>query len=226
MNYLNNRAPFGIFLHSTWFDAAGTNGATLNKFLDWAMAQPDVWAVTTKDLIRWMQNPVPASQMGEWLKCNPVDLSIADGLIKCQMYTIQDGDSSYSVATKFAVTMEDMLAINPELGTGASLNVGQQVRIPTWDDTCVGDAVKPVTGPGQVAPTPAVADSTTTAATSDTPAAMPAMDYGFDPVNPSSGVNITLTLAGRPQLAFQTDLKTPFTMELARSLGVKQEAGT
>lgn len=224
MNYLNNRAPFGIFLHSTWFDAAGVNAGIMNKFLEWAMAQPNVWAITTKDLIRWMQAPVPASQMAQWLKCNPVDMSVADGVVKCQLYTIQEGDSSYSVATKFAVTMEDMLSINPELGTGASLNVGQQVRIPTWDDSCVGDAIKPVTAPGQVAVTPATQDPAATTTTTTTPSTT-TDTFAFDPVNPSSGVNITMTLAGRPQLAFQTDLKTPFTMELARALGVKKELG-
>jgi len=230
MNYNGNRAPFGIYLHSTWFDPEGANAEAMNRFLDWAMAQPDVWAITAKDLVRWMQAPVPASEMAEWLKCNPVDLTAptqADA--KCQLYTVKEGDSAYSVATTFAVVTEEMLAVNPEIGDGASLTVGEQIRIPKWDETCVGDAIKPVTKPGQVKPTPNTPTEETT-----TPAPTP-VDAGetttggisglpFDYNNPSSGVNIVMTLSGRPRLAFQTDLKTPFTQEVARALGIKPEA--
>jgi peptidoglycan/xylan/chitin deacetylase (PgdA/CDA1 family) len=230
MNYNNNRAPFGIYLHSTWFDTPGVNAAAMNKFLDYAMAQPNVWAVTTTQLIKWMQAPVPASQMGEWLKCNPVNLTApTEADIKCQLYTVKEGDSSYSVATAFAVVTEDLLAVNPEIGTGASLTVGEQIRIPKWDDTCVGDVVKPVTGPGQVAitdantevdvPTDDTMPTSGDAGTEGAPSGMP-----FDINNPSSGVNLVMTLSGRPQLAFQTDLKQPFTQEVARALGVKPEA--
>ncbi|KAH7622737.1 hypothetical protein Ndes2526B_g03576 [Nannochloris sp. 'desiccata'] len=230
MNYNGNRAPFGIYLHSTWFDSAGANADALNKFLDWAMAQPNVWAITTKDLIRWMQAPVPASQMGEWLKCNPVDLTAptqADA--KCQLYTVKEGDSAYSVATTFAVVTEELLAANPEIGDGASLTVGEQIRIPKWDATCVGDAIKPVTRPGQVQPTPTTpTDETTTPAPTSldagatTAGGVSGVPFNFE--NPSSGVNLVMTLSGRPRLAFQTDLKTPFTQEVARALGIQPEA--
>jgi peptidoglycan/xylan/chitin deacetylase (PgdA/CDA1 family) len=225
MNYNNNRAPFGIYLHSTWFDTPGVNAAAMNKFLDYAMAQPNVWAVTTTQLIKWMQNPVPASQMGEWLKCNPVDLTAPTSAdIKCQLYTVKEGDSSYSVATAFAVVTDELLAANPEIGTGASLTVGEQIRIPLWDTTCVGDAVKPVTGPGQVQPPAATDDATPTTEVVDATTTDSAAPIAFDINNPSSGVNIVMNLSGRPQFAFQTDLKQPFTQEVARALGVKPEA--
>jgi peptidoglycan/xylan/chitin deacetylase (PgdA/CDA1 family) len=226
MNYNNNRAPFGIYLHSTWFDSPGQNAAAMNKFLDWAMGQPNVWAVTITDLIRWMQAPVPASQMGDWLKCNPVDLTAPTTEdIKCQLYTVKEGDSSYSVATAFAVVTEELLAVNPEIGTGGSLNIGEQIRIPSWDDTCVGDAVKAVTG--QVQPTAATATddnaATTESNTESTSGSVSGMPFDYN--NPRSGVNLVMTLSGRTQFAFQTDLKLPFTQEVARALGVKPEAG-
>ena len=256
MNYNNNRAPFGIFLHATWFDSAGANAAALNKFLDWAFAQPNVWGITTKDLIRWMQAPVPASQMNDWYKCKPVDLSNPLGVVKCQLYTVKPFDSSYSVATQFAVTVEDLLSSNPELGNGDSLVVGEQIKIPVWDATCVGDGIKNVTGPNQVA---ATVDNSTSAGAGDglmgmtapgfvgdqitspppatTPSTPPTTPSGTPPLatppagvvdyaNPATGVNVTLTLAGRTELAFQTDLKTPFQMEVAKALGVPTAAVT
>jgi len=149
MNYQNNRAPFGVFLHAPWYTDKNTQA--LNQFMDYAMALPNVWAVTTRQLIEWMKNPVPASQMGEWLKCKPVNLTVPSGDIRCQSYAIQEGDTAYDVATKFAVLPEEFLQANPEVGDGSVLTVGEPVRIPPWGDDCIGDAVKVVTGPGQVA---------------------------------------------------------------------------
>lgn len=37
------------------------------RFFDHALALPNVWAVTMRDLVRWMESPVPASQMDAWL---------------------------------------------------------------------------------------------------------------------------------------------------------------
>lgn len=295
MNYNGNRAPFGIFLHATWYTPATTD--ILNKFFDWAMAQPDVWAITTKDLIGWMQAPVPKTQMNEWFKCNPVNLTENDGDVKCQLYTVQPGNSSYTISTDFAVLTSDLLAANPSLGDGSRLTVGQQIRIPPWDDTCVGDAIIPVLGPGQAASThgmemgqgPSLAPNTVASSPQGTAAASPscqvhtvttgdtlskvAAQYGvslddtlavnpgmtmtsglqlnqtinippfpasctggtdavatitpvtpvissFDLHNPSSGVNITMHLTGRPIVAFQTDLQMPFITTTARALGV------
>ena len=35
----------------------------VNAFLDWAQQQQDVWVVTNEQLIAWMRNLVPASQL-------------------------------------------------------------------------------------------------------------------------------------------------------------------
>lgn len=148
MNYNNNRAPFGVFLHAPWFTDKNTRA--LNQFMDYAMSLPDVWAITTRQLIEWMKDPVPASQMGEWLKCKPVTLTAPLGDVRCQSYTVQSGDTAYNVATKFAVLLDDFLLANPSIGSGTTMSVGSQVRIPPWGDDCIGDAVKQVTGPGQV----------------------------------------------------------------------------
>lgn len=148
MNYNNNRAPFGVFLHAPWFNDKNTRA--LNQFMDYAMSLPDVWAITTRQLIEWMKDPVPASQMAEWLKCKPVTLSAPLGDVRCQSYTVQSGDTAYDVATKFAVLLDDFLLANPEIGDGTKMTVGSPVKIPPYGDDCIGDAVKQVTGPGQV----------------------------------------------------------------------------
>ena len=153
MNYQNNRAPFGVYLHAPWFDDKNT--AALNQFMEYAMAKPDVWVLTMRQLAEWMQNPVPASKMGEWLTCKNVTLTPAVGTVRCQQYTVKAGDSAYNIATAFAVTTEDFIlanANNPSFGQGENMKPGDSVLIPPWDDGCVGKAVRPVTGPGQVLP--------------------------------------------------------------------------
>lgn len=35
----------------------------LNDFLDYAQQRPNVWIVTNQQLLAWMRNPVPASQL-------------------------------------------------------------------------------------------------------------------------------------------------------------------
>ena len=220
MNYDNNRAPFGIFVHATWFDAY-TTGA-LNKFLDWAQEQPDVWLVTATQLLKWMQDPVPASQMGEWLTCRPVNLTAVNAEARCQLYTVQDGDSSYNIATKFGIVTDDLLSENPEVGSGDALSVGDELRIPPFGSDCVGDAVKRVTGPGQVElteiqPTEG-AQGTETVADICGPGL-------YENLAPIAGINVTMMLEGRPEVAFQTDLKSPLESAIALGLGIENYHG-
>ena len=50
--------------------------AAMNSFLDKAMANPDVWMVTSSQVIEYMRNPVPASQLGSqpYMQCyKPAD---------------------------------------------------------------------------------------------------------------------------------------------------------
>ncbi len=134
-----------------WFNDKTT--AELNQFMEYAMAKPDVWVLTMRQLAEWMRDPVPASKMGEWLTCNDVTLAPAVGTVRCQQYTVRSGDSAYSIATAFAVTTDDFILTNrntPNFGSGENMQPGDTVLIPPWDDGCVGDAVRSVTGPGQV----------------------------------------------------------------------------
>lgn len=65
--YQGNRAPYGLFLHNTssgqWLSnpaQAEARIAALGAFIDWALAQPDTWFLTCRDLTEYMCAPVPA----------------------------------------------------------------------------------------------------------------------------------------------------------------------
>ena len=51
--------------------SGAANLKAVSDFLDKAMANPDVWMVTGSQLIEYMKNPVPASQLGNqpYMKC-------------------------------------------------------------------------------------------------------------------------------------------------------------
>ncbi len=66
--YQGNRAPYGIFLHNTTASQWLSNPtyseeriAVLGAFIDWALARPNTWFITCRDLVDYMRAPVPAS---------------------------------------------------------------------------------------------------------------------------------------------------------------------
>ena len=61
-HYKSNRAPFGIFYHSAWFNTEHRRKGFL-KFMDEIMAKDDVYFVTNWQMIEWMRNPTPLSQI-------------------------------------------------------------------------------------------------------------------------------------------------------------------
>lgn len=63
--YGGNRAPLGIYVHVGWFSKERIAGT--QAFIKYAMAKPDVWFVTMHQLVQWMQDPVPSSEMAGWL---------------------------------------------------------------------------------------------------------------------------------------------------------------
>lgn len=95
-HYKGNRQPFGVYTHPIHL-ASGYPGLNdpidqirmLNEFLDWATTSGDmqnVWIISNKQLIAYMQNPVPASQLNtlDAFKCQTpnVDQHICNGLSK------------------------------------------------------------------------------------------------------------------------------------------------
>lgn len=80
-HYNGDRAPFGIYLHPVH---VGNASQLYNDFFTWASQKADVWFVTNQQLLQWMQNPVPASQLADqpYMKCNlpAVNTEICNGM--------------------------------------------------------------------------------------------------------------------------------------------------
>ncbi|CAG5122119.1 unnamed protein product [Candidula unifasciata] len=66
--YNSNRAPFGIFVHARWFNSEH-NLEGLDRFIDYLLTLDDVYFVTPSQVIDWMKNPTPLSEIngfGPW----------------------------------------------------------------------------------------------------------------------------------------------------------------
>ncbi|PRW56282.1 hypothetical protein C2E21_4979 [Chlorella sorokiniana] len=61
--YNGNRAPLPIFLHTTWVEKNPDRVNELERFADFTRTKKDVFWVTVSQLLDWMRNPVPASQL-------------------------------------------------------------------------------------------------------------------------------------------------------------------
>jgi hypothetical protein len=60
--YNGNRAPFPLYLHAYWHSAANFS-AILGEFIHQVAAMPDVYFVTMRQLLGWMQRPVSAQDL-------------------------------------------------------------------------------------------------------------------------------------------------------------------
>ncbi|EMD32610.1 hypothetical protein CERSUDRAFT_118648 [Gelatoporia subvermispora B] len=78
-HYNTNRQPFGLYTHpihvSTTYPGSTASQSTIdmiNEFIDWAQEQPNVWIVNNEQLLAWVQNPVPISQLNDFapFKCS------------------------------------------------------------------------------------------------------------------------------------------------------------
>lgn len=89
-HYKGGRAPFGLYVHpahlsnSPGLPSPQAKVDMLNAFLTYASSFPDVWFVTNQQLLTWMRNPVPKSQMANHsaFKCQKPSLTkeICNGL--------------------------------------------------------------------------------------------------------------------------------------------------
>lgn len=61
-HYKSNRAPFGIYLHASWFV---TNPGFLESFIQWiddTLAKSDVYFVSMTEVIKWIQKPTEVTK--------------------------------------------------------------------------------------------------------------------------------------------------------------------
>ncbi|TFK66176.1 hypothetical protein BDN72DRAFT_158724 [Pluteus cervinus] len=69
-HYKSNRQPIGLYAHpihlSKTYPGVNVPQSTIdmiNAFLDWAQEQDNVWLVSNEQLLDWVRNPVPLSQL-------------------------------------------------------------------------------------------------------------------------------------------------------------------
>ena len=61
--YTKDKTPFPLFFHSAWFLNRPHRAEAFFAFIDSILALPDVYFVTSQELIRWMQNPQTLDQL-------------------------------------------------------------------------------------------------------------------------------------------------------------------
>ncbi len=73
VHYSDNRSPFGIYSHSSWFFQGQARVNALTKFLDKLAGMKDVYIVTHKQMLDWVRSPTPLEKIGEFesWKCPP-----------------------------------------------------------------------------------------------------------------------------------------------------------
>uniref|UniRef100_A0A915EBV7 NodB homology domain-containing protein n=1 Tax=Ditylenchus dipsaci TaxID=166011 RepID=A0A915EBV7_9BILA len=70
--YTTNRAPYVLSLNADFLQLGGGDRGmqALNRFLTNMRNHPDVYFITLKNLVKWMQAPVPLSQISQFLEIN------------------------------------------------------------------------------------------------------------------------------------------------------------
>ncbi|KAH9415740.1 chitin binding [Dermatophagoides pteronyssinus] len=61
-HYHSNKAPFGLYFHSAWFNTAHHKNGFL-RFIDHILKNKDVYFVTKWQLLQWMMQPTPLSRL-------------------------------------------------------------------------------------------------------------------------------------------------------------------
>ncbi|XP_071446370.1 chitin deacetylase 7-like [Hetaerina americana] len=93
-HYDGNKAPFPFFLHAAWFSALPDRFDAYNKFLDYLATLPDVYIVGISQVIQWIQNPTPISNMGNFWNCwaIPEDTCVPS---ECRLIRQDTGEERY-----------------------------------------------------------------------------------------------------------------------------------
>ena len=73
--YAGSRAPTGVFIHSVWLSNPGYTDA-MSEYIAYVNSHADARFVTTTQLINWLENPIPASQMP------PADLTCRTAVVE------------------------------------------------------------------------------------------------------------------------------------------------
>ncbi|PRW45360.1 peptidoglycan-binding [Chlorella sorokiniana] len=63
------------------------------------------------------------------------------GVFDCRAYRVKTGDSLSPIALVFQITVNDLVAVNPELSDNSLLTPGKSIRIPPFTDNCINGIV-------------------------------------------------------------------------------------
>ncbi|CAI9718807.1 chitin deacetylase 7-like [Octopus vulgaris] len=64
--YTSSRAPFGLSMHAAWFAYSPYKVSAVNKFLEKILALKDVYVVSVKQVLEWMEKPTPLSKLKDF----------------------------------------------------------------------------------------------------------------------------------------------------------------
>lgn len=62
-HYYSNRAPFGFYLHASWFVTHENAFEAYLGFLDYLQTLPDVMIVSATQVLDWVRHPIPWDEM-------------------------------------------------------------------------------------------------------------------------------------------------------------------
>ncbi|KAF7300354.1 hypothetical protein HMN09_00918700 [Mycena chlorophos] len=151
-HYNGQRQPFGLYTHPIHL-AIDYPGVTplnstinmINQFLDWAQEQQNVWIVSNEQVLAWVQNPVPISQLSSVtaLQCSTPNLP--DGTKICNGIPADEAGllsecpfSDFPFYTCYGCPVEQPSPANPD--PAQDTTTGQtRFRLPTncstpfWD---------------------------------------------------------------------------------------------
>lgn len=153
-HYNGNRQPFGLYTHpihtATTYPGVAVSNSTIsmiNSFLDWAQMKEGVWIVSTEQLLAWVQNPVPLSQLNSFdpLKCSTpqVNQSVCDGIPANEQGLLDRCDfSDFPFFTCYGCPVEEPSPSNPNPQQDTSNGQAPRYRLPANCSTPWWDPIK------------------------------------------------------------------------------------
>jgi len=148
-HYNAQKQPFGLYTHpihiANYPGLASPNAtvAMINEFLDWAQEQQNVWIVSSEQLLAWVQNPKPISQLDQVdaLKCSTpqVNAKICNGMPENEAGLIELCDfPDFPFFTCYGCPSEEITPANPNppqatSSTPARFRLPSNCLTPFWD---------------------------------------------------------------------------------------------
>ncbi|CAK5266052.1 unnamed protein product [Mycena citricolor] len=126
-HYNGQRQPFGLYTHPIHLaynypgiQAPNSTINIVNEFLDWAQQLQNVWIVSTEQVLKWVMNPVPLSQLDSFapLQCSTPQIDnstkICNGMPQHEQGLIELCDfSDFPFYTCYGCPVDEITPGNP-----------------------------------------------------------------------------------------------------------------